>query len=34
MALFMSISEVLPEIKLPQVKIKMEFQSESDGAPL
>ena len=34
MALFMSISEGVPEIKLAQVKMKMEFQSESDGAPL
>ena len=34
MALFMSISEGVPEIKLAKVKMKMEFQSESDGAPL
>lgn len=34
MALFMSISEGIPEIKLAKVKMKMEFQSESDGAPL
>ena len=34
MALFVSISEGVPEIKLAQVKMKMEFQSESDGAPL
>ena len=34
LALFMSISEGVPEIKLAQVKMKMEFQSESDGAPL
>ena len=27
MALFMSISEGVPEIKLAQVKMKMEFQS-------
>lgn len=27
-------SEGVPEIKLAQVKMKMEFQSESDGAPL
>ena len=30
MALFMSISEGIPEIKLAKVKMKMEFQSESD----
>lgn len=34
MALFMLISEGVPEIKLAKVKMKMEFQSESDGAPL
>ena len=34
MALFMPISERVPEIKLAKVKMKMEFQRESDGAPL
>ena len=34
MVLFMSISERVPEIKLAKVKMKMEFQSESDGVPL
>lgn len=31
---FMLISEGVLEIKLAKVKMKMEFQSESDGAPL
>ena len=34
MALFMSISEGVLEIKLAKVKMKMEFPRESDGAPL
>ena len=34
MALFMLISEGVLEIKLAKVKMKMEFQSESDEAPL
>ena len=34
MAFFMSISEGVLEIKLAKVKMKMEFQRESDGAPL
>ena len=34
MALFMSIFEGEPEIKLAKEKMKMEFKSESDGAPL
>lgn len=34
MALFMLISEGVLEIKLAKVKMKMEFQSESDGASL
>ena len=34
MALFMSISEGVLEIKLAKVKMKMVFQSESDGASL
>ena len=34
MALFMLISEGVLEIKLAKVKMKMEFQSESDGVLL
>ena len=34
MALFMSISEGIPEIKLAKVKMKMEFQRESEGVLL
>ena len=34
MALFMSISEGVPEIKLAKVKMKMEFQRESEGVLL
>lgn len=34
MALFMSISEGIPEIKLAKVKMKMEFQRKSEGVLL
>ena len=34
MALFMLISEGVLEIKLAQVKMKMEFQRESEGVLL
>lgn len=34
MALFMSISEGIPEIKLAKAKMKMEFQRESEGVLL
>ncbi len=34
MAFFRPISEGVPEIKTAKVKIKMEFQSESDGVLL
>lgn len=34
MALFMLISEGVLEIKLAKVKMKMEFQSESEGVLL
>lgn len=34
MALFMSISEGIPEIKLAKVKMKMEFQIKSDATSL
>ena len=34
MALFMPISEGVPEIKLAKVKMKMEFQRESEGVLL